>query len=59
MLLTGENVTDRGESKYLKENMSQYHFVSHMDWPGIAPGPPRFVADDAPPESWRALLRVY
>jgi hypothetical protein len=38
MKLTGENRSTRGK------NLSQCHFVhqkSHMDWPGIEPGPPR------------------
>jgi hypothetical protein len=36
------NDTDRRKLKYLHINMSQYHFVhqkSHMELPGIEPGP--------------------
>ena len=38
MILTGETKVLGG-----KKNLSQYHFVhqnSHMDGPGIEPGPP-------------------
>jgi hypothetical protein len=41
------NEIDRGKPKYSGKNLSQYHFVhqkSHMDWPGIEPGPPRWEA---------------
>ena len=34
-----------GNPKYSRNNLSQYHFVhhkSHMDWPEIEPGPPRW-----------------
>jgi hypothetical protein len=29
---------------------------SHMTWPGLVPGPPRWVAGDHPPELWHGLL---
>jgi hypothetical protein len=38
------NEIDRGKPKYLERNLSQCHFVyhkSHIDRPGIEPGPPR------------------
>ena len=39
------NYTDRGgKPKYSEKNLSHFHFVhhkSHMDWPGMALGPPR------------------
>jgi hypothetical protein len=47
MKLTGETRSTRGGGG----NLSQCHFVdhkSHMDWPGIEPGPPRWE----PPEPW-------
>jgi hypothetical protein len=41
------NETGRGKPKYSGRNLSQCHFVhhkSHMDLPGIEPGPPRWEA---------------
>jgi hypothetical protein len=43
------NEIDRGKPKYSGKNLSQCHFVhhkSHMDRPGIEPGPPRWKASD-------------
>jgi hypothetical protein len=40
------NETDSRKPKYSK-NLSQCHFIhlkSHMDWPGIEPGPARWEA---------------
>jgi hypothetical protein len=43
------NEVDRGKPKYSEQNLSQRHFVhhkSHMDLPGIEPGPSRWEAGD-------------
>jgi hypothetical protein len=43
------NETDRGNPKYSEKNLSQCHFVdhkSHMDRPGIEPGPPQSEVGD-------------
>jgi hypothetical protein len=41
------NEIGMGKRKYSGKNLSQCRFVhhkSHMDWPGIEPGPPRWEA---------------
>jgi hypothetical protein len=43
------NENDRKKPKYSGKKLSQCYFVhhkSHMDWPGIEPGPPRWEAGD-------------
>jgi hypothetical protein len=40
------NDTDRGKLKFSEKNLPQWHSVhlkSHVDWPGIEPGPPRLT----------------
>jgi hypothetical protein len=37
--------TDSGKPKYSEKNLSHCHFLhdkSHMDWPGVEPGPSLF-----------------
>jgi len=46
-------------SRYLEIHLSHCHSVhhkSHMDWPGIEPGPSRWEAGDWPPERWQISL---
>jgi hypothetical protein len=43
------NKIDKRKPKYSGENLSQCYFVnhkSHMEWPRIEPGPPRWEAGD-------------
>jgi hypothetical protein len=49
------NEIDRETPKYSGKNLSQCHFVhqkSHIDWPGIEPGPSRWKTGDWPNEPW-------
>jgi len=51
------NYNDR-KPKYLEKTLSQYYFVyhkSHVEWPGIAPGPGWLEACDQLPEPWHSL----
>jgi hypothetical protein len=58
MMVTVEQLVEwklAGEAEVLGENLSQHHFVhheSHMTGPGLEPGPPRWEANDYPPEEW-------
>jgi hypothetical protein len=50
-----------GETEVLGETLSQCPFVhhkTHMAWPGIEPGPPRWDAGDKPPELWGGRLEA-
>jgi hypothetical protein len=49
-----------GETEVLGENLLQRHFAhhkSHMNWPGIEPGPSRWEANDYLPELWPGLRK--
>jgi len=51
MILTGETEV-LGE----KSGPEQLHHKSHMAWPGIEHGPPRWEAGDWPPEPWHCIF---
>jgi hypothetical protein len=59
---TVEWYIDRGKPKNSERNLSQCHLVhqkSHMDWPGLEPGPPRWEAGDQRPEPKNEMLRKW
>jgi hypothetical protein len=44
------NEIDRGKPTYSEKNRQFVHHKSHVDGPGIEPGPPRWEAGDLPPK---------
>jgi hypothetical protein len=49
-----------GEAEVFGGDVPQCNFVhhkSHMTWPGLEHGQPRWEAGDQPPELWQGLIR--